>query len=613
MNYRVSSVPRRRAGAFALGLAASSLAWAQPSTSTLPETVVTATRIDSRSDDLVSEVRVIDRAAIEASTARTLPELLAREAGVQFSSNGGLGQYSSVFIRGTQARHTILLVDGVRLGSATAGTPVWETLPVESIERIEVLKGPASALYGSDGVGGVVQVFTRRAAAGFHPYASVGAGRYGHTNGSAGVSGGEGAWRYTVGVQRSVERGFSSANPQAPFSNYHPDRDPFRQNAANASMRYEFNRDWSADASLLHSDAVGHFDDGGTRDARSALRASVAQVGFKGRVLPGWQTELRASEAVDTNAPIEAAFTDAVKTTETQLTWKNTVDTRAGVLLAGVEQRVQRVTSDTAYDVKRRTIDAGFMGLNGQVGDHSWQVNVRRDRNSQFGTSDTGFAGYGWRFAPNWRLHGSYGTTFVAPSFNDLYYPDGSGNPNLRPEQGRNRDLGLAWSAGGHQVKVVHFDNRIRDMIVWSSTTNLNENVDSARIDGWTLGYEGRIDRLSLRGSLEDMDPRNAANGKLLPRRARQQATLGAGWREGAWLFGASVLYVGSRFDNAANDSNRFLSAYTVTDLHATWQFARDLSLQAKLNNLTDRVHETTYGYNQPGRALYLTLRWKPK
>jgi vitamin B12 transporter len=608
MKNRVLFVPRRRACTLALSLAASSLAWAQPAT--LPATVVTATRIDTRSDELVSEVRVIERAAIEASTARTLPELLAREAGVQFSSNGGLGQFSSVFIRGTQARHTILLVDGVRLGSATAGTPVWETLPVEAIERIEVLKGPASALYGADGVGGVVQVFTRAPKPGFHPYASVAAGSYGHARAAAGASGGEGALSYSFGVQRSVERGFSSANTRAPFSSYQPDRDPFRQNSVNASLRYQLNRDWSADASLLYSDATGHFDDSQAVDSRSKLRASLTQAGFKGRVQPGWTTELRISESVDANHPIVAAYPDPFKTTQTQWTWQNTVDTRAGIVLAGFEQRTQRVTTPVAYDVTQRTIDAGFLGLTGQAGNHSWQANMRRDVNSQFGSSQTGFAGYGWRFAPNWRLHSSYGTTFVAPSFNDLYYPGGYGNPNLRPEYGRNRDLGLAWSAGGQTLKLIYFDNKIRNAIAYD-TNYVPQNIGRARIDGWTLGYEARIDRLSLRASLEDMQPRNVEDGKALPRRSDTQATLGASWREGAWLFGTSVLHVGSRFDDTAN--TRALAAYTVIDLHATWQFAPRVSLQAKLNNLTDRAYETTYGYNQPGRAVYFTLRWQPK
>lgn len=607
MTYRVLSVLRLRALVLGLALSASSLAWSQ--SPTLAETVVTATRITTRTDELVSEVRVIDRAAIEASTARTLPELLAREAGVQFSSNGGLGQFSSVFIRGTAARHTILLVDGVRLGSATAGTPVWETLPVEAIERIEVLKGPASALYGSDGAGGVVQVFTRQARAGFHPYASVTTGSFGHAKASTGVTGGEGALRYALGVQRMVERGFSSTSARALYSGYRADRDPFRQSAATASLGYAVNRDWSVDTSLLYSDAVSHFDDSSASlDARSVLRASVVQAGLKGRIRPDWQTQFRVSQSVDTNNPISAAYPDSVKTSEDQWTWQNTMDTRWGVALIGVEQRVQQVTSTIAYDLKHRSIDSGFVGLNGQAGEHSWQFNARRDSNSQFGTSDTEFAGYGWRFSPQWRVHGSYGTTFVAPSFNDLYYP-GSSNPSLRPEYGSNRDLGLAWSAGGHNIKVIHFDNRMRDMIVWSGSAPVN--VGRARMKGWTLGYEGRIERVSVRASLEALDPRNQVDGTKLPRRAGNQSTLAAEWPVGDWRLGASMLHIGSRFDDAAN--TRPLTAYTVTDLSATWRFAPDFSLQAKLNNLTDRVYETTYGYNQPGRAYYLTLRWQPK
>ena len=144
------------------GLAcAPTLALAQASPA-LAETVVTATRTPTRADELLSDTVVIDRAQIEQQASRTLPEILARVAGVQISANGGAGKASSVFIRGAEARHTILLIDGVRYGSATLGTPVWENIPVDMIERIEVVKGPASALYGSDGVGGVVQIFTRK-------------------------------------------------------------------------------------------------------------------------------------------------------------------------------------------------------------------------------------------------------------------------------------------------------------------------------------------------------------------------------------------------------------------------------------------------------------------
>ena len=166
----------------------------------LPETVVTATRVATRADQLTSEVVVVDREAIERSAGRTLPEVLARTASVQMTSNGGRGKTAGVFIRGTESRHTILLIDGVRYGSATAGTPVWDNIPVDMIERIEVLKGPASALYGPDAAGGVVQIFTRRGTQGFSPFAAVTLGSNSYRELSAGLSGGQDNVRYALGV-----------------------------------------------------------------------------------------------------------------------------------------------------------------------------------------------------------------------------------------------------------------------------------------------------------------------------------------------------------------------------------------------------------------------------
>ncbi len=605
MTLRVPLVPRRRAGTLALGLAASSLAWAQPSTPTLTETVVTATRIDTRSDELVSEVRVIDRTAIEASTGRTLPEILAREAGLQATANGGPGQLSSVLVRGGDARHTILLIDGVRYSSATAGTPIWETLPLEAIERIEVVKGPASALYGADGAAGVVQVFTRKPREGQHPWASITAGSRSHLRLATGISGGQGDLTYSLGVQQASDRGISATN--AKQSGFNADRDPFRQGSFNGALRYRINKDWRVDGSMLYSDGLIHFDDGAVIDARSRIRGTLAQAGLTGRLAPGWQTELRVGQTRDTSNNVAARFPGSFQTIQDQFTWQNTVDTRAGVLLAGLERRVQNVDSSGPYTVTRRTIDGAFVGLNGQAGGHSWQLNARQDRNSQFGDGNAGFAGYGYQLSTAWRAHASYGTSFVAPTFNQLYY---FGNPSLRPEKGRNLDLGATWARAGHEVRLVRFDNRIRDAIV-NDSNYVPQNIGKARIDGWTLGYAGKLADLTLRASLDRMDPRNERDNLLLPKRAQTLATVGADWRAGAWRLGGSLLHAGSRFDDA--DNTRRLAAYTVADLYATWQFASDLSLQARLNNLTDRAYETAYGYNQPGRAFYLTLRWLPK
>ena len=575
----------------------------------LKETVVSATRTPTRADELVSDVVVIDRAAIEKSAGRTLPELLARVPGIQFSSNGGLGKNSSVNIRGTEARHTILLIDGVRFGSATTGTPAWDNIPVDMIERIEILKGPASALYGSEAVGGVVQIFLRKGGKGFHPYASASVGSEKHRQLAAGLTGGSAEVSYALGVQKTRESGFSTTNPRI-GKNFNPDRDGFDQDALNASVAFQINPAWKLDAGVLRADSVSHTDDGPGRDTRYAGRAQMLRTGVEGQLLPGWKTQLRFGQSLDSNRAIEAApalFPSLFKTTQNQLTWQNDVDTPIGVALLGVEQLTQKVDSTTRYAVNERTVSSWFAGLNGSEGRHSWQLDMRHDSNSQFGSSNTGFAGYGFAITPVWRVNASHGTSFVVPSFNQLYFP-GFGNTALQPERGRNTDLGVTWSDAGHTVKLVHFDNKIRGFI--TSTTN-PVNVPRARIDGWTLSYDGSFGALALRAAVDSLDPRNEITGKRLPRRSTTQVTLGADYGMGPWTFGGSVLRSGDRFDDTAN--LKPISGYTTVDVYADYALNKAWKLQTRLINVTDRQYETLLGYNQPGRGVFVTLRYQPK
>ncbi|SEA10787.1 TonB-dependent receptor domain-containing protein [Variovorax sp. YR216] len=611
-----SSWPLAGATHISLAVAAlsgvSSVAMAQ-SAPTLTETVVTATRTPTRVDDLVSDTVVIDRAQIEQQASRTLPEILARVAGVQISANGGAGKSSSVYIRGAEARHTILLIDGVRYGSATLGTPNWDNIPVEMIDRIEVVKGPASALYGSDGVGGVVQIFTRKAAAGdsvFMPRASTTLGSESYKQITGGFSGASGAATYSLDVQRTIQDSFSATNSRVQFGNYNPDRDPFNQSAANASFGYQFNPDWKLDAGLLYSDGLNRFDDGPGRDSRNTVRTQTAYVGASGKVMSNWNTQLRYARSEDKTQNIVAApgnVPGLFETTQNQYLWQNDIATPVGTVIAGLERLEQNVNSDTRYTVTDRDINSAFVGLNGDQGAHSWQLNARHDDNSQFGGNDTWFAGYGYRITQNWRVNVSHGTSFVAPSFNQLYYP-GFGNPNLKPEEGKNTDLGITWSQGGHTVKLVGYDNKITGFI---TNETLPQNIPRARIQGGTLSYDGQFGNLGLHASYDSLDPHNEVTGKQLPRRAKDQATLGADYQIGAWKLGGSALYVGQRYDDAAN--TRVLNGYTTVDLYVEYRVAKDWSVQGRVSNIGDVNYETAWGYNQPGRAFYLTLRWQPK
>ena len=592
-----------------LALAAAFPSYSQAQTSPqLKETVVTASRTAQRADELVSDVVIINRADIEKSSGRTLPEILARAPGVQFSANGGLGKNSSVNIRGAEARHTVLLIDGVRFGSATTGSPNWDTIPVDMIERIEILKGPASALYGSEAVGGVVQVFLRKGVQGFNPYASLTLGSYDHRKGAAGVSGGSGPLSYSLGLQKTREAGFSATNPKAPFGNYNPDIDGFDQDVLNASAGYQLSTDWKIDAGLLASNSTVHTDDGPDRDTRYKGKSRVVRSGIEGRLLPGWKTQLRYSEGSDSSRAVVASFLPSLfKTTQNQLTWQNDVDTPVGVALAGIERLEQQVDSSTQYTITDRTVSSYFAGLNGSAGPHRWQANLRRDKNSQFGGSTTGFGGYGFALTPQWRVNASHGTSFVAPSFNQLYFPN-FGNASLQPERGRNTDLGVTWNDAGQTVKLVHFDNKIRGFI---SNTTIASSIPRARIDGYTLSYSGSFGPLSLNASLDAIDPRNELTGKRLARRSANLARLGADYAAGMWAFGGSVLRAGNSFDDSAN--TRELAGYTTADLYVDYVVSKEWRVQTKLNNLTNRQYESIYGYNQPGRAVYVTLSYQPR
>ena len=577
----------------------------------LSETVVTATRVATRANTLTSEVVVVDRAAIERSAGRTLAEVLARTASVQMTSNGGRGKTSSVFIRGTESRHTILLIDGVRYGTATAGTPAWDNIPVEMIERIEVLKGPASALYGADAAGGVVQIFTRRGSKGLFPYASATLGSDNYRDVSAGLRGGQGGVTYSLGVSQVHDGGFSATNEKVPRGSFNPDRDGFSQKSLNASLDWQLNADWKVNAGMLYSDGTNHFDDGPGVDTQSATRSNIARVGVQGRLTSNWTTRLNYNHSVDRNNALVSAIPSNIpglfQTTQDQWTWQNDVVTPIGTVVAGLESLQQKVDSSTAYSVTQRRINGVFAGLNGATGPHSWQLNVRHDDNSQFGGSNTGYAGYGYQFSSQWRAHAGYGTSYVAPSFNQLYWP-GYGNTLLQPEEGKNLEFGLDWTQDNHHVKLIRFDNKIRGFI---TSGNAPVNVPRARIDGWTLGYDGSFDALTLRAAVDALDPRNELTGKQLQRRAKTQVTLGADYRVGAWSLGGTLLSVGKRYDDVGNKTK--LAGYTTLDLYADYALSRDWSVQAKLNNVNDRVYETAQGYNQPGRQFFVTMRYAPK
>lgn len=625
---RLSVLPLALAAAFPFPVSAQ-----QTGNNELQPVVVTATRTESRADELLSDVVVIDRAAIERQAGRTLTEVLAREAGVQMHSNGGLGKTSSLYIRGTENRHALLLIDGVRYGSATTGAPSWDNLPIGDIERIEVLKGPASALYGSDAIGGVVQIFTRRGREGFHPHAAATAGSEGHREWTAGLSGGAADIAYAVSVRRLRDEGFSSSSATtSPAS----DRDGFEQDSLSSSLDWTLAPGWKVDARAMRAEGTSRYDatsGTSTYDIRREMASEALGLGLEGRLLDAWKSRLAWGRSKDDGTDITSdTARSRFDTLQTQWLWQNEVRTGAGLILAGYEQLEQAVdTSPTSYAVRERTVKSLFGGLNGSSGAHHWQVNARRDKNSQFGTENTWLLAYGLQLSPELRAHVSRGTAFKAPTFNQLYYPRTAstaprtrrttisvGNPHVLPESARNTELGLTHSTDGQQLKLIRFDNRIRNLIEWTSTpvnatTSLSTptNVDEARIKGWTLGWDREFGALQLHSVLDLLDARNARNDRELRRRSDRQLTVGADYALSRWKLGATVLAASDRFDDINNTVR--LPGYGTVDLHADYAFSKEWSLQARVNNAGDKGYETASGYHQSGRRAYLTLRYQAR
>ncbi len=582
--------------------------------------VVTASRLPERVSALAAEVSVIDRAMLDRSSGSTLVEVLSQMPGLQFSSNGGLGKTASMFIRGLEARHTLLLLDGVRIGSATVGTPSLDNLPLDTVERIEIVRGPMSALYGSDAVGGVIQVFTARGKPGLQPVARITLGSDQHRQVSAGLGysqGGQGGLDASLQLQHTETRSFSATNAKAQFGSFNDDRDGFRQDGGSLRLGWQINPDWRIEGLLLEANGRSGYDDGPGTDAQAGLHNSLQLLQVSGKPLPAWHTQLSASKAVDSYNTLSSASVFAtlgvIETEQQQISWENRLSTPIGTALLVAERLDQRVSRPGApFVVSERGINGLALGLNGSAAGHLWQAALRRDSNSQFGGQTTGALAYAYNFSPAWRAGVSYGSSFVVPSFNQLYFP-GFGTPTLQPETGRQAEAHLRWTAGAHSLRATLYQYRITGYIASGPQPT---NIPRTQIDGLTLAYEGQWQALKLSASVDHLDPRNATEGtanfdKLLPRRAQDMLKAQADWTTGAWVLGATLGAYSQRFDNAANSLR--LAGYATLDVRADWALAPAWTVGARINNVANRVYETSYGYNQPGRQGFLTLRYQPR
>ncbi|MDO5692668.1 MAG: TonB-dependent receptor [Pseudomonadota bacterium] len=587
--------------------ASDSVSVAQLPPPSLPDTVVTATRVAQPLTDVLADVTLIDEPAIRASGAVTLTDLLARQPGLELSRNGGPGTTTSLFMRGAENRFTAVYIDGIRVDSQATGGAPWEAMALGQVERIEIVRGPAAAVYGSDAIAGVVQIFTKQGEGPFTPYVGVGVGNRRTGKLEAGFSGKSGAVDYALGAERAVSRGYNLK----PDGN--PDIDGYRQSAASGRLGWQINGAHRLDFSGTHTDMKARYD--GFKpdlDDRALNRVGTLGAAWSAQWSQALSTRLSISQSRQRYETTPSPY-------QTETTLRNYLlhsEWRQGghLVTAALERREDHLSNDPIDQGRHQNGIALGYGYTG--GAHTLQVNLRHDRDSEFGGQTTGGVAYGYAFAPNWRATAAAGTAFRVPTLYQRFSQ--YGQPGLEPETARNIELGLHWAQGASRFGVTAYQNRVRNLITFGAPGPCGadfgcyENTGRARLQGVTLSGAHRVGGVNLGVSLDWLRAKDAVTGKLLPRRAQRTLKLSADTRVAAgdmnWTLGAEWQAVSHRWDDAAN--KRRLGGYGLLNLYASTTIARQWDLIARVDNLGDKSYQLARGYATPGRTVFVGLRW---
>ena len=580
----------------------------------LSTVVVTATRSEQPITDVVADVTVVDREEIDRSGAAALADVLARVPGILVTRNGGPATTTSVYLRGAESRFTAVFVDGVRIDSQSTGGATWNAIPLSQVDRIEVLRGPAAAIYGSDALAGVIQIFTREGEKGFFPSVRVGVGSHSTRELNASLRGGSDTVDYALGLGAERSDGFN-AKPSG-----NPDRDGYRNESFSGRVGWKLAKDQKLDLTVLDSRQKAGYDAFTPgNDDQSKHHLQTVGLNWAARWNEAWNTRVGVTRGTDRYETSPSPYL-----TETQVsTWllRNELKLGQGLLSVDLERREDDLRNGSTTPQRTdRYQNALAVGYGWRAGAHTLQVNARHDDDSEFGGESTGSLAYGFAITPNLRATASAGTAFRVPTLFQRFSIYGT--PDLKAETARNVEAGLRWQSGTDRAGVVVYRNEVKDLIDYiagpgscvngvGTYAGCYGNTGKARYSGVTLTGGTKAGVVNLGASLDLMRPKNQETGKLLARRAETQATLTADTALGGWRLGGEVQHVGKRYNDAAN--TQALSAYTLLNLTASTGIARDWTLLARVDNATDKAYESVLGYATAGRTFYLGLTWSPR
>jgi len=565
--------------------------------------VVTATRAPRTADETLASVTVLDEATLRRQDPASITDLLRGQPGVDVATNGSFGKNSSVYLRGTSSKSTVMMIDGIRLRSATDGAPAWQFLDPRMFERVEIVRGPKGSLYGADAVGGVVQLFTPQGEGEPTPRISLGGGSFDTRRASASLSGSEGGTRYHVAASRLDTDGYEIIEGEG---------DKGYDNTTGL-VRLSHGFDNGGEIGLLALRARGNTEFvGGDTDYLQQAAGIYGELPLSER----WTSRLTLSEARDKSET--AAYASVFDTTTRTLRWDNTVWLGPHELVAGTEYLGDDIAgSDTGsgtFEEESRDNVAVFAQALLDFSPMTVQAGVRHDDNEAFGEELTGNLALGYALDDRHTLRASYGTAYRAPTFNELYYPDlgyFAGNPDLEAETSASLEVGARGQYARFFWDIAAYETRIDDFI--ASTGSQNENIEEAQIRGVELSSGVEMAAWTLQAALNYADPEDRDTGNQLPRRASQSLRVDLDRALGDWNLGGSVIAQNHRFDDEANEER--LGGFGLLNLRAGWQFAPLWSARLTLDNVFDKKYATAgyfdgRDYLNAGRTAFLSVNF---
>jgi vitamin B12 transporter len=589
---------------------------------------VTATRTPIAKKNVIADTTTINEEEIERAGSSSLTDILQRQPGIEIYNSGGQGKVSSLHIRGSESDHVVVLIDGLRVNQVTSGLTAFENIPLSQIEKIEIVRGASSSLYGAGAIGGVIQIFTKKGVSGFKAYAAMGYGKYYTRTAQAGIRAGNDSTNYSINVSSLSTDGFSAYKTNNPIFS---DKDGHNNLSLSGSINHKFNQDNSIGLNFIKSSGNNKYDSRNqfdpTNDSfnyKNKMDTQVLGINFSNKVTNDWQSDLKIGQSIykyndNFNFDLGIAGWTPNNSKQNQLSWLNNINLPIGSLQIMYDFNRETINKSLGYDKSERNNSGYMIGYLLNKDNHNLQLNYRVDSNSAYGKFNTGNVGYGYHLNNQWNISALYGTAFRAPNFMDLYYCSPywgcSNNPNLKPEESKNIEASLRYQKDVDKFSVTVFQNKI-DNFIQLDSSGIPQNTEKAKFEGITLNSSTFIDHFQLFGNITFQSAKNEVTNEKLLRRAQNYGNAGLNYYFSQWNLGAEITAQGTKKESTAE-----IPGYALMNLVADYKINNSMKLNFRLNNVLNKDYALAYegnpkttgfAYQTPGTSFFVNLRYEP-